>query len=129
LEQPDRASLGGRSWRGFTLARECPTSRVAVQQNSPPRLRMDSRYAQHRAALSGLGIVEHLRMIAEPDIAAGRLVQVLPEVRPPTVPVHAVFPSHRFLTPKVWAFVEYARAHFPETQTSQSTNLVNARTS
>lgn len=83
-----------------------------------PRLRVDSRYAQHRAALAGLGIVENLCLIAEPDLAAGRLVQVLPNVRPPTVPVHAVFPSHRFLTPKVRAFVEYAKAHFPETRTS-----------
>ena len=83
----------------------------------PPRLRVDSRYAQHSAALSGLGIAENLCLIAEPDLAAGRLVQVLREVRPPTVPVHAVFPSHRFLTPKVRAFVEYAKAHFPETRT------------
>lgn len=46
-------------------------------------------------------------------MVAGRLVQVLPDWSPAAVPVHAVFPSHRFLTPKVRAFVEHAQANFP----------------
>lgn len=79
-----------------------------------PRLRVDSRYAQHHAALAGLGIIENLCLICEPDVRAGRLVRILPAVRPATVPVHAVFPSHRFLTPKVRVFVEHARRHFPD---------------
>jgi LysR family transcriptional regulator, regulator for bpeEF and oprC len=81
-----------------------------------PRLRVDSRYAQHRAALAGLGIVENLCLIAEPEVTAGTLQRVLPDTQPPPVPVHAIFPSHRFLTPKVRAFVEYARGNFPQTR-------------
>ena len=79
----------------------------------PPRLRVDSRYAQRDATLSGLGIAENLRLIAEPEVAAGRLVRVMPAWSRTPVPVHAVFPSARFLTPKVRAFVEHAQAHFP----------------
>lgn len=78
-----------------------------------PRLRVDSRYAQRDASLAGLGIAENLTLIAEPEVAAGRLVRVMSTWSRTPVPVHAVFPSHRFLTPKVRAFVEHAQAHFP----------------
>jgi len=78
-----------------------------------PRLRVDSRYAQRDAALAGLGIAENLEMIAAPELAAGRLVRVMPQWTRPPVPVHAVFPSQRYLTPKVRAFVDHARRHFP----------------
>lgn len=81
--------------------------------NSAPRLRVDSRYAQRDALLSGLGIAENLELLAEPEVAAGRLLRVLPDWTRPSAPVHAVFPSHRYLTPKVRAFVEHAQAHFP----------------
>jgi DNA-binding transcriptional LysR family regulator len=30
------------------------------------------------------------------------------------VPVHAVFPSNRYLTPKVRAFVDHAKETFPD---------------
>lgn len=78
-----------------------------------PRLRVDSRYAQRDAALAGLGIADTLQLITAPEIASGRLQRVMPEWAPPAVPVHAVFPSQRFLTPKVRAFVEHAQAGFP----------------
>ncbi len=39
------------------------------------------------------------------------------------VPVHAVFPSNRYLTPKVRAFIDLAVARFPG-QMAQARNLV-----
>ncbi|MCB1601334.1 MAG: LysR family transcriptional regulator [Xanthomonadales bacterium] len=78
-----------------------------------PRLRVDSRHAQRQALVAGLGIADSLLLLAEPEVVAGRLVRVLPDWSPAAVPVHAVFPSHRFLTPKVRAFVEHAQANFP----------------
>lgn len=81
--------------------------------DTAPRLRVDSRYAQRDAAVAGLGVAEILIAIARGDIAAGRLVPVLPDWRRPPVPVHAVFPSARFLTPKVRAFIGHAIDHFP----------------
>lgn len=78
-----------------------------------PRLRVDSRYAQRDATLAGLGIAENLEAISADDVAAGRLMPVLPGWTRAPVPVHAVFPSQRYLTPKVRAFVEHALAHFP----------------
>lgn len=81
-----------------------------------PRLRVDSRYAQRDATLAGLGIAENLDAISAGDVAAGRLMPVLPGWMRTPVPVHAVFPSQRYLTPKVRAFVEHALAHFPATR-------------
>jgi DNA-binding transcriptional LysR family regulator len=40
----------------------------------------------------------------------GRLVRLLPRWATPSIPVHAVYPSARFLSPKVRAFVEHLRA-------------------
>ena len=81
--------------------------------NTAPRLRVDSRFAQCDATVAGLGIGENAEHIVAPHLASGALVRVLPEWRRPPVPVHAVFPSHRFLAPKVRTFVEHAQAHFP----------------
>ncbi len=81
--------------------------------DAPPRLRVDSRYAQRLATLAGLGIAENLELICAADIAAGSLQRVMSAWTRAAVPVHAVFPSQRFLTPKVRAFVEHAQAGFP----------------
>lgn len=85
---------------------------VETLRDVPLRLLTDSRFAQRDAAIAGLGIADGLAMIADDAVADGRLVRVLPEWMRPSVPVHAVFPSYRYLTPKVRAFIEHAQAHF-----------------
>ena len=40
------------------------------------------------------------------DLAAGRLIQILPQWRLPSGGIHAVFPAARFRPAKVRAFVE-----------------------
>ncbi len=85
---------------------------LAIDEGAP-RLRTDSRFAQRDAAMAGLGIADSLTLIADEAVAAGRLVRILEDWTRPPVPVHAVFPSYRFLTPKVRAFIEHAQAHFP----------------
>lgn len=90
------------------------------------RLRVDSRYAQRDALLAGLGIGQCMALIAEDEVRDGRLVPVLPGWSRPPVPVHAVFPSYRFLAPKVRAFIEHAQAHFPTTQPGDDAVAHNA---
>jgi LysR family transcriptional regulator, regulator for bpeEF and oprC len=48
------------------------------------------------------------RLLANPEVQAGRLVPVLTDWDLPRVPVHAVFASARYLTPKVRAFIDLA---------------------
>lgn len=77
-----------------------------------PRLAADNSAFLRKAAADGLGITLAPRFQAAPLVTAGRLREVLPGWTRPPVPVHAVFPSSRFLTPKVRAFVDLAKARF-----------------
>lgn len=77
-----------------------------------PRLAADNNALLRKAAVQGLGITLVPRFQAAPLVTEGRLVEVLPGWTRPNVPVHAVFPSSRFLTPKVRAFVDLARTNF-----------------
>ena len=76
--------------------------------DTPPRMRINNSFAVRDAALAGLGIAQLPLQVAAAALANGSLVRLLPEWAPLPVPVHAVFPSNRYLTAKVRAFVEYA---------------------
>jgi len=70
-----------------------------------PRLRMDSGEGVRRAALAGFGIVLHAEMLLEEDIAAGRLVRVLPGYSPLPRPMHLVYLPERRQSAKLEAFI------------------------
>ena len=60
------------------------------------------------AALAGCGLIQVPRFRLEEYLQAGRLVQVLPEWPCPTLPVCALYPFHRQLSPRVRVFVDWA---------------------
>lgn len=64
------------------------------------------------AALGGNGIAELPTFIAGPDIAAGRLVVVLPEMSPPPLGIHAVYAPNRYLAAKTRAFIDFLSQRF-----------------
>lgn len=80
--------------------------RVAIS----PRLRSNNHWVLRDAALAGLGVAFCAELAAGPEVAAGRLVRLFPEFGAPEIPVHAVFPSQRFLAPKVRACVDFLAA-------------------
>ncbi|GAB3626762.1 LysR family transcriptional regulator [Pandoraea terrae] len=61
-------------------------------------------------ALAGSGIAALTDILAQPGVAAGRLVRVLPEWSLPSSPVHLVTPSRRFLPRKTQVFIEHLLA-------------------
>jgi LysR family transcriptional regulator AphB len=67
----------------------------------------DAQFLRERAA-TGSGVVALPVFVAAPAVAAGRLVPVLPGWATRRVEVHAVFPSHKSLSPAVRAFVDLA---------------------
>lgn len=73
-----------------------------------PRFRSTNTFTVRDAAEAGLGIAALPRLVGDPLVADGRLQAVLQQWSPPDVPVHAVFASARFLSPKVRAFVDLA---------------------
>ncbi len=72
-------------------------------------------------ALNGQGIVTLAEVMAEPDISQNKLVKVLPDWSPPTVPIY-VLTVTRLLPAKVRAFVDYLVEHL--TQLSGTQTLV-----
>ncbi len=64
------------------------------------------------AVLAGLGIGESARFMAAPHLAAGELVELMPDWTRPPVPVHVVYPPNRHLSAKVRVFVEWAAEVF-----------------
>lgn len=59
-------------------------------------------------ALMGDGIVYLPSFLLQEELAAGKLVQILPEWSSDQNPVQFVYPNHRFVTPKVNAFISIA---------------------
>jgi hypothetical protein len=54
-----------------------------------------------QAALLGLGLAQVPDNIAADELAAGRLAEVLPQYRPPAMPIHAVMPAIRLVPARV----------------------------
>jgi LysR family transcriptional regulator, regulator for bpeEF and oprC len=104
---------GGTHRRGWTLI-PGGVERDAVKVEGPARMRVNNSFAVRDALLHSLGIGQLPLLIAMEGLAAERLVPVLPKWRPPAVPVYAVYPSNRYLSPKVRAFVDLALSRFPD---------------
>lgn len=103
---------GGSHRRGWQLALAPQHDMVRI--DGPARLRVNNSFAVRDAVLRGLGIGQLPLLIAQEPLHAGQLVPVLPGWAPPPVPVHAVYPSNRYLSPKVRAFVDLALERLPQ---------------
>lgn len=76
----------------------------------PGRLRAGNAEALRDAAIAGAGLVQLDTYIAGEDIRAGRLVPVLEPFAAEGPPIRAVYPSRRYLAPKVRHFIDMAAA-------------------
>lgn len=99
------ASSGTPSWRLFR-------SDESALIDTQPRLMVNNNIAARDAAISGLGLVLLPTFLAQPQLEQGTLVEVLSGWTRSPAPVHAVFASSRYMTPKVRAFVDRAVAAF-----------------
>lgn len=70
------------------------------------RLRLDSGEAIRDAAVSGLGICLLPEFLVTEDIQAGRLHQILPDVETDEVKIVVIYPTRRFLEPRVRHFID-----------------------
>jgi len=69
--------------------------------------RVNNGEALKEAVIAGIGIARLQTFVAGPDVAAGRLVRILPDHRMPAQSLYAVFPERRHLPAKVRAFVDF----------------------
>ncbi|MGO1078093.1 LysR substrate-binding domain-containing protein [Inquilinus sp. CA228] len=70
------------------------------------RFSVNNGQALRSAALEGLGIILQPEGLLRDDIAAGRLVRVLPGYDPPSRPMHILFAPDRRPTPKLRSFID-----------------------
>jgi len=78
------------------------------------RLKSDNGMFRREAAVTGAGVLLAPEFLVEEDIAAGRLVPVLPGYTPPVMRLDAVCPTQRAASPKVRRFVTYLIARLAE---------------
>lgn len=76
------------------------------------RLVINNGQALKAAAVAGAGIVLQPEALLSADVAAGRLVRLLPEYQLPSRPMHVVYLPDRRLSPKLRSFVDFVVARF-----------------
>ena len=93
----------GTDWRF-----ETPDGPLVVPITGP--IRADNGDIIRLAALSGAGILFQPHFIVGADLAAGRLVQLLPQWQSAELGVYAVYPSRKHLSAEVRTFVDFLAA-------------------
>jgi DNA-binding transcriptional LysR family regulator len=94
---------GGADWR-----LESNDETVIVPIAGP--IKADNGDIIRLAAIAGAGIAFQPGFIVDDDIAAGRLVRVLPAWQSAEMGINAVYPSRRHLSAKVRTFVDFVAA-------------------
>lgn len=105
LDRHDVLSFTGGSHRA-TLSLQRNGQREDMEPS--PRLKANNVFAVRDAAIAGLGVAQLPLIVATPALREGGLQPLLADWSLPTVPVHAVFASARYLTPKVRSFIDLA---------------------
>jgi DNA-binding transcriptional LysR family regulator len=98
------AGADRNTWK---LIRAGKTTAVALR----PRLIVNDFELLGEAARSGLGIAMLPLFRCIDDLRSKRLRRILPEWCAREIPIHAVYPSTRQLSPKVKAFLDHLREH------------------
>jgi LysR family transcriptional regulator, regulator for bpeEF and oprC len=62
--------------------------------------------------LEGFGLIQLASFMVLPYLRSGRLKEVLPQWRPLPIPISAVYPHNRHLSPKVRVFVDWVAENF-----------------
>ena len=71
------------------------------------RVSVNNADAYVAACRAGLGLIQAPHYHVAAGLADGSLRQVLGEWLPPSLPLHAVYPSQRQLSPRVRVFVDW----------------------
>ena len=110
-ELAEHECLGFANWRRpnvWRLGHHGQVHEVPVKN----RLIANNGQALRAAAVAGLGVVMQPEALLSADVAAGRLVRVLPEHQLAQRPMHIIYPPDRRVSPKVRSFVDFVVAAF-----------------
>jgi DNA-binding transcriptional LysR family regulator len=90
-----------------------PATEETVRFPIHPRLSTDSLHALRNAALQGAGVAISSTWLVQEDIAASRLIRLLPEWHATPLPIYLVYPPARFYPAKLRRFIELMRTAVP----------------
>lgn len=76
----------------------------------PGMMKVNSVQTYHEAGLAGMGLIQAGYSALAPHLAAGALVEVLPELRPAALAASFVVAHRRSLSPRVRAFMHWTEA-------------------
>jgi DNA-binding transcriptional LysR family regulator len=102
-------SFGDRA-EATTWQFEGPQGLESVQTQG--RLMLNTSLGIREAALAGIGIADVASYLVADDLAAGRLVALMPGYRSAPIPLYAVYPHHRHLAAKVKVAIEFFQEVF-----------------
>jgi len=85
-----------------------------VKLKFPPAMLLDTVTALREAAIEGAGFTTLPEWMSARDIAAGRLVQLLPEWHIEPIDLHLAHASHEQLPERVRSLLEYLEAEIPK---------------
>ena len=97
----------GDEWRF-----EGPEGEVSVQLR--PVLHSNNGDTCQAGALQGRCIILQPSFLTDDDIAAGRLVELMPDYHAGELGIHALYPSRRHVAPKVRLMIEYLAARLQD---------------
>lgn len=104
LSNHDTLIFSSRSQRQNWRVRDAQGDWVKVHGRQ--RLKLDSGEAIRNAAVAGLGIAFLPEFLVADDLAAGRLRHLLPDLEPDEVKIMTIYPTKRFLEPRVRRFID-----------------------
>jgi LysR family transcriptional regulator for bpeEF and oprC len=79
----------------------------SVNVKLPSRLAANDGDMLMQCGARGLGLIQVPEVLARPYLERGELVEILADWRPAALPISAVFPQSRHLSPQVRAFVNW----------------------
>lgn len=91
-----------------------------IELRPTPLISLDDGEAIVSAIAAGLGVGQIPGYMATPALAAGEVIELLPNMREPVIPISAVYPSQRHLPSRTRAFIELC-ANLPELSGNRAT--------
>ncbi|WIT13629.1 LysR substrate-binding domain-containing protein [Paucibacter sediminis] len=83
---------------------------VALEHLPRAHVRVNETEGLLEALKLGLGLCQVPDLLVQDELARGELVELLPACRPPSMPIHIVYPSNRLLPSRVKAAIEALEA-------------------
>jgi len=89
-----------------------------VSVKTRPCMHTNSGDTCRAAALAHQGIILQPTFLVGDDLAAGTLVELMPEFRSLELGIYAIYPTRKYVSPKVRALIDFLAEHFAQTRSA-----------